>query len=54
MQDVINDGIRWLGYGALMLATLGRYRGGRQQDELVEGGVGLGLIVLISGTAYAF
>jgi hypothetical protein len=45
MQLLIEDGIRGLGWIALKLATLGRYRSGREQDRLFEGGVGLGIIV---------
>jgi hypothetical protein len=45
MQDVIEEIIRWLGYGALWLVTLGRYRGGGREDRIAEGAVGLGIIV---------
>jgi hypothetical protein len=49
MQDVIEELIRWLGCGAFWLVTFGRYRGGRREDRLAEGAVGLGVIV---GCAY--
>jgi hypothetical protein len=49
MQHVIEEMIRWLGYGALRLATFGRYRGGGREDRLAEGAVGFGIIV---GSAY--
>jgi hypothetical protein len=49
MQDVIEEIVRWLGYGAFWLATFGRYRGGGREDRLAEGAVGLGIIV---GFAY--
>jgi hypothetical protein len=45
MQRLIEDGIRGLGWIALKLVTLGHYRGGREQDRLSEGAVGLGIIV---------
>jgi hypothetical protein len=45
MQDLIEEIIRWLGYGAFWLATFSRYRGGGREDRLAEGAVGLGIIV---------
>jgi hypothetical protein len=51
MQEVIEEIVRWLGYGALQLVTFGRYRGGGRDDRLAEGAVGFGIIV---GSAYLF
>lgn len=51
MQDVIEEIIRWLGWGALKIATLGRYRGGAEQDRLREGAIGLGIVI---AAAYVF
>ena len=45
MQEIIEEVIRWFGYGTLKLATFGFYHGGRPHDELVEGAVGLGIII---------
>jgi hypothetical protein len=52
MQDVIEEIVRWLGYGAFWLTTLGRYRGGGRQDRLAEGAVGLGIIVGFANLLY--
>jgi hypothetical protein len=54
MQDLIEGTIRWFGYGALKLTTLGIYRGGRPQDEVPEGAVGLGIIIGSTYLAYRF
>ena len=50
MQHIIEDVVRWLGFGVLWLVTLGRYRGGGHSDRLPEGAVGLAVIV---GFAFA-
>jgi hypothetical protein len=49
MQNVIEEAIRWLGWSALRLITLGRYRGGLDTDRVAEGAIGLGIVV---GAAY--
>ena len=54
MQDVIEDIIRWLGWAALKLLTVGRYRGGQPADTLAEGAIGFGLIVAVAILAYAY
>ena len=51
MQEVIEEVVRWLGWGALRIATLGRYRGGTDQDRLPEGAIGLGIVI---AAAYVF
>ena len=51
MQLLIEESIRGLGWIALKLATLGRYRGGREQDRLSEGAIGFGIVV---GSAVLF
>ena len=51
MQGIIEEVIRWFGYGMLKLATFGFYRGGQPQDELAEGAVGLGIMI---GSTYLF
>lgn len=45
MQGIIEEIVRWIGWVALKVLTLGRYRGGEASDAVAEGGVGLGLIV---------
>jgi hypothetical protein len=45
MQQVVEELIRWLGYAALRLATLGRYRGGTEDDRLPEGATGLAVVL---------
>jgi hypothetical protein len=45
MQVVIEEIVRWIGFGILRVVTLGRYRGGRPGDELPEGAIGLALII---------
>ena len=48
MQELIEEAIRWLGYGALRLVTVGRYVGGGSSDRLCEGAFGLVLIALVT------
>jgi hypothetical protein len=47
VQDVLQEIIRWLGWAALKLLTLGRYRGGLPADMLAEGAIGFALIVAV-------
>jgi hypothetical protein len=54
MQTVIEDVIRWLGWAALKLLTLGRYRGGQSADLLAEGAIGFLLIVGVAILVYAY
>ena len=49
MQDVVEELIRWIGYGALWVVTLGRYRGGTGDDRLPEGAAGM---VVVFGVIY--
>ena len=51
MQDVVEEAVRWLGWGALKIVTFGRYRGGADRDRLPEGALGLGIVI---AAAYAF
>ena len=44
MQAIIEEAVRMLGWGALKLATLGRYRG-FEPDGLAEGAIGLGILI---------
>lgn len=52
MQDLIEELIRWLGYVALKLLTLGRYRRD-PSDSLAEGAVGFGVVVAIAVLIYS-
>ena len=49
MQQIIEEVVRWLGFGILRVVTLGRYRGGKESDQLPEGAIGLAAII---GTAF--
>ena len=51
MQGVIEELIRGIGYVALRLATMGRYRGG-EDSRLAEGAVGFGLVVVAAYVVY--
>ena len=51
MQDVIEEVVRWLGWSALKIVSLGRYHGGADQDRLPEGAIGLGIVI---AAAYVF
>ena len=53
MQGIIEELIRWLGYVALKVLTLGRYRRGRNSDGLAEGAVGFGVVVGIAVVIYS-
>lgn len=44
MEGVVEFIPRAIGWACLKLLTLGRYRGFRQEDLLVEGGLGLAVI----------
>ena len=52
MQGVIEELIRGVGYVALRLVTLGRYRGG-EDSRLAEGAIGFGLVVVVAYAIYA-
>jgi hypothetical protein len=48
----VDVGVRWLGVAVLKAVTLGSYRGGRSQDLVFEGTVGLLTVVAILYLAY--
>ena len=48
MQILIEEAIRWLGYGILRVVTAGRYVGGSSGDRVREGAFGLVLIALVT------
>jgi hypothetical protein len=48
MQILIEELVRWVGYGVLRVVTLGRYTGGTSSDHLREGALGLALIALLT------
>jgi hypothetical protein len=52
MQEIIEEVVRWIGYAALRLVSLGRYRGGGTADRLSEGAIGLGVIVGLASLTY--
>lgn len=45
MQSLIEETIRLIGWGALKLVTLGRYKGGQASDVVAEGGLGFAIVV---------
>ena len=53
MQELIEESIRGIGYGALRLITLGRYKGGRDADRLAEGAIGFALVLGAAWRVYA-
>lgn len=53
MQGVIEEVVRWVGWGALRLVTLGRYRGGADDDRLSEGVIGLVIVIGVACVFYA-
>jgi hypothetical protein len=53
MQELIEELIRALGYAALWMVTLGRYRGGGEKNRLAEGAIGFGIILAIASVVYA-
>ncbi len=58
MIEAIVEGVvelvpRAVGWSVLKLVTLGRYRGFRDEDRLVEGAVGLVTIAAVCWAAYA-
>ena len=53
MQELIEELIRGIGYGALRLVTLGRYKGGRDADRLAEGAIGFALVLGAALIIYA-
>ena len=52
MQELIAELIRWLGYLVLRIVTLGRYAGGKTDDELREGAFGLVVIAAVMFAVY--
>jgi hypothetical protein len=54
VQEVIAFVPRAIGWAFLKLVTLGRYRGFRDDDLLLEGGVGVGLIAGLCFLGYRF
>jgi hypothetical protein len=52
MQLVIEELIRGVGYVALRLVTVGRYRGG-EDSRLAEGAIGFALVVVVAYVVYA-
>jgi hypothetical protein len=46
MQGLIEDAIRFVGYLALRIVTVGRYRGGKEDDRLAEGALGLATVTV--------
>jgi hypothetical protein len=52
VQAVIEEVIRGVGYLALRLVTVGRYRGG-EDSRLAEGAIGFGLVVAVAYLIYA-
>ena len=50
MQQLIEDGVRLVGWLALKALTLGRYRGRDESDRLLQGTIGL---LLIAGILWA-
>ena len=53
MQELLAELIRWLGYGVLRIATMGRYKGGSSGDELREAAFGLAVIATVTYVIYA-
>lgn len=52
MQGILEELIRWTGYGALRAVSFGRYSGGRPEDSHVEGAAGFGIILLVMFAIY--
>ena len=52
MQGVIEELIRGVGYVALRVVTVGRYRGG-EDSRLAEGAIGFALVVAVAFFIYA-
>lgn len=48
MQGIIEETIRWIGWAALELLTLGRYKGGQPADTVAEGGLGFAIIAAVA------
>ena len=53
MQSIIEELIRGVGFFALRLVSLGRYRGGGESDRVPEGAIGLCLLMMFAYLAYA-
>lgn len=53
MQIIIEEAVRWVGYATLRVVSLGRYRGGTEDDRFAEGAVGFFVVVGIAYIAYA-
>ena len=52
MQELIEELIRGIGYGALRLITFGRYEGGARTDRLAEGAMGFALVLTVIFLVY--
>jgi hypothetical protein len=52
MQDIVEELVRGVGYVALRLLTLGRYRGSAD-SRLAEGAIGFGLVCAVAYMIYA-
>jgi hypothetical protein len=53
VEAVIEEVPRAIGWAVLKAVTVGRYRGLREKDLVVEGAVGLGVIGLLCVAGYA-
>jgi hypothetical protein len=53
MQELLAELIRWFGYLALRIITLGRYTGGKTSDEVLEGAFGLLVIAAVAFVVYS-
>lgn len=54
MQALIEETIRLVGYVVLRALSLGRYRGGKENDRLAEGALGLATLAVATSVALTF
>lgn len=54
VQELIADLIRSIGYVALRLMSLGRYRGGGPHDGVPEAAIGLAIVLIVLYLFYTF
>jgi hypothetical protein len=52
VEILIEGGLRTVGWAALKIVTLGRYRGFQSDDLVVEGAVGLATLLAIGYAIY--
>jgi hypothetical protein len=52
VEVVILEVPRLIGWAALKTVTIGRYRGLREEDQILEGAVGLAVVGLLCVVAY--